>query len=412
MGRIYLDTIQNVSLNGTSSINDKCVPFENTVLFDKRDIMTDVNLVTAYIILLLGIIGNSLAIGVNKSMSVRLKNSNNPSANSLYINKFILRCFFIFSLITVLTQVGSPLMKIHGDTLCCQTFWNSKSWNSYLANFHYPITKTLMAFSFLLYFIFFGVQMIAVKYPTCFNSLVTKRRVIWIMVICFVYCVIWYAPTFKWYYVTKVLICPNKLHRARFFEDNTMFYKGIRETSMTIFIYAYELHLPITREARHRWAAYETLRELCVNIIPFFALVAIKWIVVRNRRTTATAFKIINYVTPLRLNERVGNYFQVTPRGAAANNIRRSKEREQHSKTLIILSIEFVIFLLPASIMEIIIDHLVLHYNRRSVSHWYTFLNTLQYMYYSLTFYVNVCFNDVYRQNVLKYLSKKIPTQK
>ncbi|CAK9301078.1 unnamed protein product [Gordionus sp. m RMFG-2023] len=386
--------------------SNKCVFFNNTVLFDKGDIKTEVNLVMGYIILVLGIIGNSLAIMVNKFMRIRFKHGNYPSGNSPYINNFILKWFYIFSLITVLTSIGSPLMKIHGDTICCRTFWNSKVWNVYLANVHYPVTKTLMSFSFFLYFVFFYVQMMAVKYPTRFKSLVTKRKVIWAMVVCFIYSLAWYAPTFKWYYTVEVLVCQNspKLRLKEF-------------DISSISVYYYKLYIP-SGDKKMAGQAYEILRELCVNIIPFFALITIKWIVVRRRRISFS-LSTTNSVTPSRLVD--GTEFGkkicgsintintenkgTTKRIGEFSNNRSSKcrlrESEQHSKTLIIITVQFIVFLLPISIMEMLVSRLMIHFSTVSVSHLYTFLGTLEYMYYSLTFYINFGFNGIYRQSVI-----------
>ncbi|CAK9301080.1 unnamed protein product [Gordionus sp. m RMFG-2023] len=416
--------------SSTSSIRAKCISFENTVVFNKEDLMTTLNLVTGYIILILGIIGNGLAIIANKATSTHLKCGNNRSINAPYINKFILKWFFIFSLLIVLTEIASPLMKVHGDYICCQTFWNSKKWNVYLAYVHYPITKTLMAFSFFLYFIFFGVQTMIVKYPTRFNSLVTKRRVIWIMLMCFVYSALWNIPTFRWFNAIEVFVCPKRPHLTRFSERKTNFVRDINESIiLPILVYAYEIYVPSSSE-KHPWQIYQMLRILCVNMIPFFALIMTKWIVIRKRRVI-TIFKVINSVTPSNLDRRIkiikninghmepsnarsrirtieGMNFELGNNSASKS---RSKERKQHSKTLIILTFQFIIFLFPISIMEIIILHLLINHDKGSVSHWYIFLNTLQYMYYSLTFYINLSFNNIYREDVFKSL-KRLVTNK
>ncbi|CAK9301067.1 unnamed protein product [Gordionus sp. m RMFG-2023] len=411
--------------SSNSSIRAKCISFENTVVFNKGDMMTDVNLVTGYIILILGMIGNGLAIIANKAMSTHLKCGNNRSINAPYINKFILKWFFIFSLIIVLTEIGSPLMKVHGDYICCRTFWNSKKWNVYLAYFHYPITKTLMAFSFFLYFIFFGVQTMIVKYPTRFNSLVTKRRVIWIMLMCFVYSALWNIPTFRWFNAIEVLVCPKRSSPTKFSERKTNFVKDKNKT-LPILVYAYEIYVPSSSE-KLPWQIYQILRILCVNMIPFFALIMIKWIVIRKRRVIIP-IKVINSVTPLNLDRvKVTKNVNMETSNARSgirtiegmnlelgNNSAsksRSKESKQHSKTLIILTFQFIIFLLPISIMEIIILHLLINHDKGSVSHWYIFLNNLQYMYYCLTFYINLSFNEIYREDVLKSL-KRLVTNK
>ncbi|CAK9300919.1 unnamed protein product [Gordionus sp. m RMFG-2023] len=417
MSNLYsIGHLINISNNVTSSLYDRCVSFDNTVLFVKEDIMTEVNLVTGYIILILGIIGNILAIIANKAMKSRLNSGQNTTATSPNVSRFILKWFSIFSLITVLTEIVSPIMKIHGDTICCQTFWNSKRWNVHLANVHYPITKTLMSFSFFIYLIFFGVQMLAVKFPTNFKSVVSKRRVVWVMAMSFVYSVAWYAPAFKWFYITKVLLCPKGPYLKRYFKSKTIF-EGIEEADLPlIYVYNYEIYKPSARE-KFAWQTYEILRELCVYIIPFFVLITIKKIVAHKRHVTSI-FKVNNSVTPSGPEDRTKYIKKFDDPGSLStikmktkeqmdlelerNRLRknRMKEREQHSKTLIILTIQFVIFLLPISLMEIVTDHLQKTYNKRTITHLYIFLNALQYMYFSLTFYINLSFNSIYRENV------------
>ncbi|CAK9301076.1 unnamed protein product [Gordionus sp. m RMFG-2023] len=414
MSNLFVDYIVNNSANVT--LADNCVSFKNSVIFEKEDIVTKMNLVTSYVILVLGVVGNTLAIIAHKFSSFGVKGGKHPSSTSLYINKFIIKWFLIFSLLTVLMQIESPIMKIHGDSVCCQTFWNSKTWKVYLGHLHYPITKTLMTFSFFLYFIFFGVQIVAVKYPTHFKGLVTKPRVVVIMIMFFVYCAIWYVPTFKWFYIVRIPVCQHGSNMKWSLEGSP---------NLSVFVYTYKYYVPLTKKTQYIWGAYQTLRELCVNIIPFFALITIKWVVASKRRLSQPTFQAINHVTPSGLESGM-NYIKEISGGVTRSNTeirttieqtnfelelsnlrkKRLREKEQHSKTLIILTIEFVIFLLPISIMEMIIDHLILHYNRRSISKWYVFLSTLQYMYYSLTFYINLSFNSIYRERVFQSFKK------
>ncbi|CAK9294912.1 unnamed protein product [Gordionus sp. m RMFG-2023] len=79
------------------------------------------------------------------------------------------------------------------------------------------------------------------------------------------------------------------------------------------------------------------------------------------------------------------------------------EEREREHKTniimLVILMLEFVIFLLPVSVFMMIFDFYLEDLQEKSVDFAFAICNLLEYLYVSLTFYLNLIFNRGFRQN-------------
>ncbi|CAK9293812.1 unnamed protein product [Gordionus sp. m RMFG-2023] len=360
-------------------------------------------------------------------------------------NQYLLKWFFAVNLVNVIWSLGVRLLEIFEIVRVIRIYTDPKQdrsissswvddypWNFYASKIHFPLTNPFITLGFLIYVLFFLSQMIAVKYPFSYKRIYTLKYLRIMIAICFIYGLVWYIPTFNWLKIVIIPICPYKSR------DNIIqgFVKndshGIKfqkpqfpiNLSNPILFYSYRINqvdAPIFKEL---WVTYQVCRELFTKVFPFIAIIIFKMMALRrtNRLVTKTDYGI-SFTTTITVfdsykgspNTQVEaqndgqNYLGEMESKSIGIGIQESsryqqkimKERKQHLRTMLILTIEFLVLLLPISISQILNDILLFKYRSKEILIWYTIFNMLEFVYISCTFYINFIFNPIYRSYVI-----------
>ncbi|CAK9293811.1 unnamed protein product [Gordionus sp. m RMFG-2023] len=325
------------------------------------------------------------------------------------INQYLLKWFFVVNLFNVFRALGVRLLEIfeigrvikiyidpRKNRSISSSWIDDFGWTFYTSKIHFPSTNPFIILGFMIYVLFFLSQMIAINFPFSYKRIFTLRNVRIMIVICFVYGFIWYIPTFNWSEMITIPICPYKSNDYLFHSldgNHTYFHKSQFSANLSNPIIFHtqvikRVRKPILKEL---WVAYQVCRELFTKIFPFIAIIILKTMILRKAHTVRP--RNVN-----RTSRSEGSGF----RDSSRYQRRILKERKQHLKTIFILSIEFVVLLLPISISQAMMDLLIRRLTSRDILIWHTILNMLEFFYISCTFFINFAFNDIYRHYAIQ----------
>ncbi|CAK9300908.1 unnamed protein product [Gordionus sp. m RMFG-2023] len=499
-------TSDNINNSNKSSI--ECQDYSEIYLLRDSE-LNFINQGLAIVLLVLGVIGNVSGIYViskqrivtrpsracaisclsDRAGEANIKKSDNelpketPSrqiGRQMSEHQYILRWFFSCNLLNSMLLILSPILKSYSNNL--KGFWVSYGWMKYIARYHYPISKPLLSFGTLIYVLFFTVQMLAVTRPYSYKRRITRHRIKVVLALMFMYCFVWYLPINTWLRCRENIICDKPFEgiaNLNFDDANNLSFIPIYFNNDTgkYFLsahtmYDYEWNI---RDLNYKfniyWEVYQSTRELFVNILPFFAVLWFKVIVLKRRglkigynsdnvtisggenrkmyllisergkksksplhhyleRESSNSIRNLNndlHLSPVNTKEftdrtpnmkpskRAGNvkkFFNKSPNFRLFNFSQKNTESRQHLKTLFILSVEFVFLILPISGAQMFMDFIYAKHDRYLLASLYIFFTTLQFVYVSCTFYINVAFNVYFRKAVLDCIQDLVDSVK
>ncbi|CAK9293846.1 unnamed protein product [Gordionus sp. m RMFG-2023] len=376
-------------------------------------------------------------------------------------NQFLLKWFFLVNLFNVghilpiriidalEAQRMIKLQKRFGTESIMSSWITGYGWNYYMANYHIPICKSFVTLGSLVYVLFFMNQMVAIKFPFSYEKLFTKNRLRLAIAFCFFYCFLWYLPTIKWFDLIKIPICDNVIPSFDVLKASNLTSNSranlVNRPIKQYFIYNYSIRREQNSLFKRLWAIYQILRELFTKILPFLSIMLFKSYALRKTKNNFLVQNldgirkkpIINsnkdsfYTKYIRKNgfaKFTGTMFSnkndrqkdskempyasnipLTNEPAAVKVVpsyvqKLERERKQHKQTMFILTIEFIIFLLPISIMQMTTDYMIRYYNNREVIIFHNIFNVLEFVYISWSFFLNFAFNPIYRLYVYERL--------
>ncbi|CAK9293809.1 unnamed protein product [Gordionus sp. m RMFG-2023] len=368
---------------------------------------------------------HSLNYTVSKLVKRKRRSSN--------INQYLLKWFFAVNLFNVFRALGIRLLEVFelgrairiytdlNQHLSFSSSWiDDYGWNFYMTKIHFPTTNPFKILGFMIYVLLFLNQMIAMNYPFSYKKFFTIKRLRIIIVICFAYAVVWCIPTFNWLKIIAVTICPyksnieNRSHITTFYDSQFSV-----NLSKKVVFYTYinnQVDKPIIKEL---WFTYQISRELFTKIFPFIAIIVFKMMILRRTNKIMLKIDYENTITidsrkdysitqagvitdGKNYNEELGSKGEGRMCSDSPRYKRKLKEKNQNLKTMLILSIEFVVLLLPTSIYQILIDTLLLRRRYKNLMIWQTIFIIMEFIYICCTFFINFTFNDMYRHHVIK----------
>ncbi|CAK9294039.1 unnamed protein product [Gordionus sp. m RMFG-2023] len=395
---------------------------------------------------------------IAKVLPQRISDAFRKRQSRFNINQYLLKWFFLINLFNVVYVLLIRLIDVSeaqrvlksqdrfGKDSVTSSWIAGYGWNYYMANYHFPTSKPFITLGFLIYVLFFMNQMVAINYPFTYKEILTKNRLRLAIIICTLYSFLWYLPTFKWFDIVKIYICndgalSNTSLNASNSSSNSYTYMEYRQIEHYP-IYNYVIERTQTPPIKQLWIFYQIMRELSTKVLPFFAMMLFKVLILRKTNTRQAEQQNIgesmtdcsSIVNPSNYQAGKGNVLvkfikkinKIYPRdnlretsvsgvNVSQNNPDRtiinsstvprylqrlSEERKQHKKTMFILTLEFIFLLLPMSISQMMMDILSIRYHSRDLIIFYNICSLFEFVYISCTFYINFAFNPIYRSYV------------
>ncbi|CAK9294123.1 unnamed protein product [Gordionus sp. m RMFG-2023] len=175
-----------VILNGTDL---NCTLYRN--LKYRNKVIRNLFECIAPIILIFGIIGNSL--GLYCAMKDKI----------IYIRVYLTRVFYSINLVNYIFMLIYPVLDIIAE-FHLMPFRRGLNWNLYMVHYHLIMSQTLINFSFGIYVIFGISQMMAIVYPLYYRSHFNLYKIKIMLAICFFYNLVWYIPSIWWFELLKL----------------------------------------------------------------------------------------------------------------------------------------------------------------------------------------------------------------
>ncbi|CAK9290779.1 unnamed protein product [Gordionus sp. m RMFG-2023] len=226
---------------------------------------------------------------------------------------------------------------------------------------------------------------------------------------------------YGWFNVYENLVIVGHNNKTTFFNQNI--YKCPNNRSeYAVYMHSYNwrnISTKVSISKERLWTSYEILRELCVKILPFLGVVVSKLILIK-RGSKIAALILKNYSNYSEKNEiTVPTVHDISTQKSSGKSLgprinssaivyhqseankkswydRKVEENKQHVRTGFILTIEFVVFMLPLAIIEILKEIVVV--NAVTMSMVYVLLSLLEFVYVTCTFFINLAFNRLYRK--------------
>ncbi|CAK9294111.1 unnamed protein product [Gordionus sp. m RMFG-2023] len=443
MSQIFYENDSYIlKLNGT---NFNCTLFKSV---KSKVVIRRLFQYLAPIILILGVIGNSLGL------YCAMRN------NIMYIRVYLTRVFHAVNLVNYIFMLFYPILDLATE-YDFDSFRYRLPWNAYMVHYHFVFAKTFFNFSFGVYVIFGISQMIALVYPYYYKRNFTRRKIKIMIAICFLYCLAWYIPSAWWY---QLLILKNLcgFHPNIVYTRTYTPYESKEEKVgwivLDFFTEIFTLFVPMGIilvlnyfSLKHKRSAFQwrlnneisNLKEtssMNINnaaVLPQFKNISAPISIVSelkeelpdsriSKSSFAAHMKPLNKIADVKSdNCRRGKYVLDTMRKGqiskksskvgskvidsknVSHSQRKMKKMELEYKLsirmLTIFMFQCVVLLFPLSIYVL-------------KSNFYETLKTgesdlslaggtiLEYTYISVTFYLNIIFNPAYRENVYKVL--------
>ncbi|CAK9303032.1 unnamed protein product [Gordionus sp. m RMFG-2023] len=380
-----------------SSGNFTCVPW--SVVYKNNKSMFIFFITIAPIVFVMGLVGNSLGL------KIAFREKSHP-------NVIVTRALYSANVINFVTMFIYPILDLIGE-LKFYKFWTKKPWNRYMANFHFPIAKSLVSFSFGIYVILALSQMIGTAFPVKYKMWFRTRNIMYMLMFNFIYVVLWFIPT-RWLFEMQ----------------NRMNVCGVEPY---LIVYYYKFCYPDTKRERLLWTTYEAARVFFTKFLPALAILLVKiW---TNRIHKSLLIKRINRNLDVNSSNLLppSNKFSGFYRNLKESDnslspeYRMAKSSEGESQpsssknfiirspklytklrdnkvenTLIgIIGIEFVVLLFPVSIFLIFRNFYINTMMDYDIDVALAVCTLVEYLYISLTFYLNLIFNPIYRRGLM-----------
>ncbi|CAK9300924.1 unnamed protein product [Gordionus sp. m RMFG-2023] len=338
---------------------------------------------------IIGIIGNGIGFVIshlesNYSYKVT-KNKNERSVDSILV-----KTFYIVNIINCLLMIGWPIFDSYAFHLG-KKIWFDLIWHRYVIQCHIPLLTTFLNYNFLISLLFAIDQFIVITHPYKYKIYRNAKTAKWGLILCFIYSLILCMPIAGWYKLT-VIHCLKE---------------NIDNSSCTLNeLYTRDFFYPVITWKSNIWTSYLILRVFASKIIPFFVEITLHCVTIKKRR------KIFNSrftVEISRCENRIdSNSFTCNTTNNQENlgenlkMIERKLDIDRKLKTNILFIIQFACFMLPSAIYYIIaaVHQSGLSSNALNTIWSITFF--LEFLFVSLTFYVNLLFNKNYRVYVLR----------
>ncbi|CAK9294115.1 unnamed protein product [Gordionus sp. m RMFG-2023] len=392
------------------------------------------------IMLILGVIGNSL--GLYCAMNDKI----------IYIRVYLTRVFHAVNLVNYIFMFLYPVLDMIAE-FHLVGFVSRFPWNLYMANYHFPMAKTLVNFSFGIYVIFGISQMTAITYPHFYKNHFTLHKIKIMLVVCFLYFFALYVPSGWWFDLLELRnICG--------FDSKLIIYTRVFAT--------------YTNKERKGWLIFGFFREVFTRFIPVASILVLNYFFLKNKKSNLTwrSKQIVSNLqesTSVTINRAVllpefgykkrglsdrnketselskvnssiitGGKYDVDKNNKCTENTleiskvvstkasssayskpdskadlesrRKIKQRVLEYKLsirmLAILFVEFLIFLFPVSIYLMVVDFFENILTTEESNIVFAACTLLEYAYISLTFYLNMIFNPAYRQDFNRVIKK------
>ncbi|CAK9294114.1 unnamed protein product [Gordionus sp. m RMFG-2023] len=446
----YQKSFEKLLLLNESYLN--CTLYKNYKFRAKflRYLLEDISI----IVLIFGVIGNSL--GLYFAMRDKI----------MYIRVYLTRVFYAVNLINYIFMSLYPVLDLLAEFHLIP-FRSRRPWKVYLINYHFPIAKTLVNFSFGIYVIFAISQLIAIVFPHYYRSNFTLYKIKFMLSICFLYYLVWYIPSGWWFEIMIIRnICgfdPDRIVYSRVFAD-------------------YE-----SNEERVGWIIFGIFRETFTRFIPVAIILALNYFSLKQKKLTLNwrlrhtisssqeskstyrnlSFKLSKFGDSLRFSETLAtNAERTIPYGnikTAKSTIEYNNSSNTKSKNIIsddkskidmnsryiqdntgmtdlsknmpladdkadslcllkikqreleyklsirmlaILMFEFLVLLFPVSIYLMTVDFFSDLMSVQELEIIFAACTLLEYTYISLTFYLNMIFNPAYREDTYRMFKK------
>ncbi|CAK9294616.1 unnamed protein product [Gordionus sp. m RMFG-2023] len=154
-------------------------------------------LTIAPLVCVMGIVGNALGLMIT-------------FREKCYTNVLLTRSLYVANIFNCFVMFIYPIMDMLGEYKLLK-FWFKLPWNTYMANYHFPVAKSLVTFSFGIYVILALSQMIGTTFPFKYKIWFRAKNIWYMLIFNFIYVVVWYIPTTWWFEVnSRINMCEAK----------------------------------------------------------------------------------------------------------------------------------------------------------------------------------------------------------
>ncbi|CAK9294603.1 unnamed protein product [Gordionus sp. m RMFG-2023] len=378
-------TIENYSENFL------CIPW--SVVHNDKKWLFMFFIAIAPIVWVLGLAGNSLGL------KMALKEKYSP-------NVLLTQALYLVNILNCLVMLMYPILDLIGE-LKFAKFWMKIYWNKYMADYHFPMAKSLVSFSFGIYVILALSQLIGTAFPFKYKNWFRNKNIMYMLVFNLVYVVVWCIPI-KWWFVIEARI--NVCGLDPFF-----------------IVYYYKFN-HISKKQILSWTIYEVSREIFTKFIPVLTIFLVKfW---TNKKNKSMLAQRINRSSISNLNQlpssskfpffcrksRVSDISirpdkNIDRRGFESSKMAstvqdpklyaRLKDYKAEKRMIAIMGVEFIVFLFPVSVFLIFRNFFIGKLMDHDIDIAFAICTILEYLYISLTFYLNLIFNPSYRRRFI-----------
>ncbi|CAK9294612.1 unnamed protein product [Gordionus sp. m RMFG-2023] len=300
-----------------------------------------------------------------------------------YPKIILTRSLFAVNMLNSVTMLLYPVINVIGETRSTK-FWMGASWKKYLADYHFPIAKSLVNLSFGIYIILTISNMIAIVYPYKYKRWFRTPRIILMILLCLLYLILWYLPARWWFYTQwHINLC------------------GFNANERT---YILKFSSYGTRRQKKGWMAYDILREMFTKFLPILGVIIVRiWSIRKTKKQVDWRLQgPANTHDPAKSSNKIFKFKRNKDGSNLTQNISiKRKDYDVDYKMMIIMGLEFVVFLLPVSIFLIsryVYKNVWSDYNTELA---FTVCTLMEYLYISLIFYLNILINPGYRDNFI-----------
>ncbi|CAK9294613.1 unnamed protein product [Gordionus sp. m RMFG-2023] len=324
-------------------------------------------------------------------------------------NVTLTRALYMVNVFNCVFMLVYPILDLIGE-LKFLNFWIDISWNRYISDYHFPIAKSLVNFSFGIYATLALSQIIGTAFPFEYKIWFQPKNIVSMLVFLFIYVIVWCIPTKWWFDIdSRIKVC------------------GV---DPILTVYHNKICYPDTKLEFFSWTVYEVTREIFTKFLPALAILIVKiW---TNKKKKSLLIRRINRCSNLSSNllpqtsskfllccrkSRVGDMsahpnndtVEIQHPTSKNNTVTRNprlharlRDNEVENKMIAIIGVEFIVFLFPVSIFLICRNFLIHKVKDYDIDIAFAFCTLMEYLYISLTFYLNLLFNPKYRRGLLK----------
>ncbi|CAK9294598.1 unnamed protein product [Gordionus sp. m RMFG-2023] len=318
-----------------------------------------------------------------------------------YPRVILTRSFYGVNIINCLLMILYPILDLIGE-FNRAPFWEGTVWKHYLADYHFPIAKSLINLSLGIYVLFSLSQMFATMYPHVYRKYFTTTNIIVLIVTNYLYVQLWFFPARWWFLAVEVKNICGFIH------------------SKPIYIRVFTTHQKRETEG---WIAYGFLREIFTKLIPILSIIIFKLLLLKKKKTImhrVNRYRLANTLPQIMstegnikpgernfrdliIDQKVKVQVIKTTESLIENQTDRYtqklKDFNMDLRTLAIITLQCIFFLLPTTIFLVTLDFYAAG-TSANIEIGFIICTLLEYLYVALTFYLNIIFNPEYRHRV------------